>query len=274
MCAQTCLDLWESLKLESIFWSLYQVKCSLDYMKSRRRGDEILFWPWKFLNGTLLFVLLLFLILGPLWIFSSANPAVLSNNVLSLSAALSIHGPARLYNTFQSDTIVDMRALTDAEYQRLVTSRFVSSISSRDSLQRLTLAPDSDLVWAISPPLYSNLLALCRTGSSSGGSGNSGGGSSGNSGSSSSSGSGGSVRVSFDLSLTRPGPPSRPVIAYSQAAVLTRAQTAQLVAILEGNSTAALELSALFPAFLRLPGTGTTNPHENDSLYSAQAQTV
>lgn len=79
----------ETFKLEDIYANLYNIKGQLIWKREHRRGepfDRIT----KFTNGTLLFIALLFVILVPLLLFSSANPVNVQNNVSSGTLTVSL----------------------------------------------------------------------------------------------------------------------------------------------------------------------------------------
>lgn len=73
-------SLYETMKLEDIYASLYMIKGDLIYRREHKRGEP----QWtstKFFNGTLLFLALMLIICGPLLIFSTANPVSTTNLV-------------------------------------------------------------------------------------------------------------------------------------------------------------------------------------------------
>ena len=86
---QTSLDLFRTLKLEDIYFGLCSVRDDMNarrkYVRGRRQPklDKLLF-------GALMVVLLLVILLGPLWLFSSASILSQPNPVVSASAALGV----------------------------------------------------------------------------------------------------------------------------------------------------------------------------------------
>ena len=86
---QTSLDLFRTLKLEDIYFGLCSVR---DDMNARRRYARGRRQPKldKLLFGALMVVLLLVILLGPLWLFSSASILSQPNPVVSASAALGV----------------------------------------------------------------------------------------------------------------------------------------------------------------------------------------
>jgi hypothetical protein len=237
MTITTALDLWETLKLESIFWALYQVKCNLVYMRKRKRGEVLSFWPWKFLNSTLLFLAILLLILGPLWLFSSANPATVSNNVDQISVQVLVHGPSREYPLFATNSLSkNDSAITEAMYQQLLDDRYLSNISPRYTVQHFVVSANADFYWSLTPPRLSELINLTSSATP--------------------------VTVSLQLTFTRALPADQPSISYQLTSTLAADAQLQLATMLRQQTTASIVLTDLFPAFLRLPATGSViNPN-------------
>ncbi|CEO98808.1 hypothetical protein PBRA_006923 [Plasmodiophora brassicae] len=149
MTTDTSLDLFETFKLEDIYANLYNIKGQLIWKREHRRGepfDRIT----KFTNGTLLFIALLFVILVPLLLFSSANPVNVQNNVssgtLTVSLAVANIGTFPLMQTSE----LKLSGIQHSDLQRLpdVNPAYV---------QTVTVGTTSDSTWTISPPKKSLL---------------------------------------------------------------------------------------------------------------------
>ena len=112
----TTLEFYEWLKVEDISSSVFAVKCGLMAQEAagRKRGES---QPPKVKLGTgaVLFTFLIFLLWVPLFIFSSANPAVSANPVETIDVSLRLDDYAPLYTAtlsiYGDDLAVAQRVL-------------------------------------------------------------------------------------------------------------------------------------------------------------------
>ncbi|MES1908120.1 MAG: hypothetical protein MHM6MM_001113 [Cercozoa sp. M6MM] len=160
----TTLDLWETFKLEDVFASIYSVKCGLqgqnpvDDELPRKRG-QIQTQVTKYTNGVLVFAALMTLLLGPLLLFSTANPAQHVNPVRS----------ARL----QVD-IIDLKQSSQVELLRISSATLIREATTAESsllgryhslsgdkpasIQRTQLVQSDESLWTVAPPARAALL--------------------------------------------------------------------------------------------------------------------
>eukprot|EP00479_Gromia_sphaerica_P013417 TRINITY_DN746_c0_g1_i3.p1 TRINITY_DN746_c0_g1~~TRINITY_DN746_c0_g1_i3.p1 ORF type:complete len:164 (-),score=13.06 TRINITY_DN746_c0_g1_i3:310-801(-) len=154
MCTPTTLDLWETLKLEDIFASMYIVKCDLIYKTDRQRG-ELQPATTKFSNGTLLFTILMIIILGPLLLFSTAAPGNSNNNVLSATISIALDGNTNIGQTNILD-ITATRNISQAGgtvFQDLSEKGLLQD-DPKDTIQVIEMVPYADTVFLISQPSF------------------------------------------------------------------------------------------------------------------------
>jgi len=85
----TALDLWKWIKFESVYDRLYETHCNMKREFKRKIGDRISVFN-KISLGGCGFIILLFLILGPLILFSNLNPTNSINNVTEASLELNL----------------------------------------------------------------------------------------------------------------------------------------------------------------------------------------
>lgn len=156
MCSVSSLDVWDTLKLEEIYGTLYTVQCDIIYRRWHERGTSRPLIE-KFCSGLLLFILLLVIIFGPLLLFSTANPVSQTNPVVSAEVSLSLTSQEGEYPLVDITSYVLQQPSFDY-YIQLQNEDLIQSSDRYDSLQSVQMAPYSDRVWAISPPSLTQLM--------------------------------------------------------------------------------------------------------------------
>ena len=79
---RTSLDLFQWMKIEDAYANLFETRCEMEYRKKRKFGEDRT-WYEKLTWGYFLFFFLLFILVLPMILFSSFNPSLMGNNVLS-----------------------------------------------------------------------------------------------------------------------------------------------------------------------------------------------
>ena len=229
MAVKTSLDLWQILRLEDIYWTLYQIRCNLLFYRSRKRGEMQPFWCGKILKGCLIFLAVMAIILLPLFLFSTANPGASNNNVTSTSVSLILQGPVGKNILFAASNS-EVVPLSSQTFNYIINNRYVDGKTPRDTCQNITMQPFSDTKWEASPPATVALVNSLKSGSE--------------------------FSFSFSYQFNRPGPSGFTTLSGSISQVLSASQLAELVNIFNGNGSS-MELKGIFPHFIRLPPTGT-----------------
>jgi hypothetical protein len=139
ICIKTSLDLWETLKLEDIFSQLYYVKVTIQWRLFHKRGEPQPAYM-KFLNGVLLFALLLVIVITPLLLFSSLNPASNLNKVESVQ--MSFYLQNLQFHLFDIRAVQSSETLSAKSVDEVVSASLVDP--SKQTIQRLVLSPFPD----------------------------------------------------------------------------------------------------------------------------------
>eukprot|EP00466_Bigelowiella_natans_P011806 jgi/Bigna1/141396/aug1.62_g16104 len=232
-CNTTSLDVWESFTLDDIYASMYIVQCDIIYRKSRRRGEPQPLYR-KLTSGSFPFLALVLVLFGPLYLFSSANPAQQSNNVLTATLAVKINGPLGSYSLFSIPSVSSIRDVTETEFAAMKAQQVVQSDDKPTSVQRIEVNPFSDDLFGISPPALRQLISTLND------------------------------TERFPLmtmetvfAFTRPGPSTLKTIVGSHKLPLKDRHRAEIASLLKPHSgKRKLHLPRLIPVFLRLPATG------------------
>lgn len=156
-CTPTTLSLYNWLKMEDIRASIYVQECKLRMQMGRELGDRVPRYL-KFLQGALLFGLLLLVLWLPLLVFSSGAPTYQTPEVLDTQLNISITQvgsfPAggsgvqwRRFPLFQGGDRRSMQAWSG-------DSPLPHGLSGygEDQVQLMCVAQDSDTFWPLSPP--------------------------------------------------------------------------------------------------------------------------
>ena len=99
ICSETSLDVFMWLQMDDLYATLAIVKFNMSYRDRDREtlsGKKRQPFLWKFVFGWLIFVLLLFFLLGPIFFFSQINPVTAPNPVLQSSVTVSLSAQAKM----------------------------------------------------------------------------------------------------------------------------------------------------------------------------------
>jgi hypothetical protein len=175
VCTPTSLDLGQWMKVEAIHTQLFLVQSN---MVGRQRGRDEWFGRktqspcYKFWCGTVIFVLLLLVIVGPALFFSTLNPTLTTNPVTGVALSLELRGQTTgtfpLYSTTHYESIANANNATEGGgyFSQLQLNATVSGqptpiLDSWEPLtQQMILYPFPLYTWTMAPPALANLLSL------------------------------------------------------------------------------------------------------------------
>jgi len=154
----TALNVFQWLKFEDIYGTLFVSKITSDLLFVRRLGEKINKIS-KFTVGFCGIVALLLLILGPLLLFSTYNPFGTDNFVTAASISLGFQVNQNYFPIFQNSHVSYIKPLTSDEYTNAgFSSQSVLRDVDQSRIQNVTMAPYSDTTWSIALPSYQSLL--------------------------------------------------------------------------------------------------------------------
>ena len=163
----TSLSLFEWLKLEDIYVGLVSVRAAMAFKRMYPLGAKRGLGS-KLGTGALFVALVLLLILGPMFVFSSANPISEPNLVKSASLRLTLRTPTGLFplgtiSRFNNDLDRPLSASSpvlaaDCTAKQLQAKEnddcgyaYLLPLEANVDYQQLVFAEASDLLWAITP---------------------------------------------------------------------------------------------------------------------------
>ncbi|XP_039810070.1 piezo-type mechanosensitive ion channel homolog isoform X2 [Panicum virgatum] len=156
-CTTTSLTMYDWLKLEDIYASLFLVKCDAILNRANHRQGEKQSKMTKFCSGICLFFVLICVIWAPMLIYSSGNPTNIANPIIDVSIQIDIKalgGRLTLFKTTACEKIPwkYLKAYDDVDPLGYLGSYNV------DDIQLICCQPDASTMWLIPPPVQSRFI--------------------------------------------------------------------------------------------------------------------
>ena len=171
MCTPTTLLFYQWLQVEDVFSSVFLVKCRLlsEAATERSRG-EARPAAVKLSTGCVLLVFMVIILWLPLFIFSSANPALAANPVERVSVSIQLDALAPLYEAMVSTETGDLAVVREVQplvggatnFTRTVeaSSGLLSeSLFRKDAVQVASLPVISQRAWPVPRALAAQAAA-------------------------------------------------------------------------------------------------------------------
>ena len=227
------------LQMEDIYANVYQLKCWRDiernYPTPRGMKKKALI---KYGVGGLLLVIIIFIIWFPLVIFSFANTVFKVNPPTACTVTLSINGFQPMFK--MTSQVEDIEALSSGEYKTLKDTfngnqngiAFLSSYDPED-ITEIKLNGQSTSVWGISPPSKGELVKQLSMDNT-------------------------SARMEFYATFlrTQTSAEAGETLTFQTTRELDKSEQHTLAKLLLSNDSLSLNISRLFPRFLKLPNKG------------------
>ncbi|CAL4963575.1 unnamed protein product [Urochloa decumbens] len=156
-CTTTSLTMYDWLKLEDIYASLFLVKCDAILNRANHRQGEKQTKMTKFCSGICLFFVLICVIWAPMLIYSSGNPTNIANPIIDVSIKIDIKalgGRLTLFKTTACEKIPwkYLKAYGDVDPLGYLGAYNV------DDIQLICCQPDASTMWLIPPPVQSRFI--------------------------------------------------------------------------------------------------------------------
>ncbi|MCO5611380.1 hypothetical protein L7F22_065633 [Adiantum nelumboides] len=156
-CSTTSLTMYDWLKLEDIYASLYIVKCDAKLSREKHRlGEKRGVWP-KFFSGICTFLVLIFIIWAPMLIYSSGNPTNFANPVLDAHVQIDLNtrsGKFTLYHT----SLCSISSMEDLVESGVSSDSRLEDYDLED-VQLICCESDADNLWLVPPPTLRTLFS-------------------------------------------------------------------------------------------------------------------
>jgi PAS domain S-box-containing protein len=158
MCIDTALDIKDTFVFEDIYSKIFLRKCDLDEDQEGYRGEKKSMKE-KVIKGTLFTIGCLLLLLGPLIIYSDANPSTTSNLVTSGQIQLQMTSSSGTFLIFSCTSLANLRELPSGTYSSMTSSGYISSDKSNSDCQEIVFNTFSDQQWIITSPGFESFLS-------------------------------------------------------------------------------------------------------------------
>ena len=161
----TCLDLFQWNKFESVYDILYTTNCAMNGVNSKLVGQQIGKVLKVGMGGVLSFGLI-FVLVGPLMLFSSLNPTNKLNNLTSadLKLELSFTYSTKLqknYTIFQNSKPESIESISNEDIYRFNYSNSSDTKNfPREQIQTVKFFEENDRNWDLARPHINNLIEL------------------------------------------------------------------------------------------------------------------
>eukprot|EP01018_Ginkgo_biloba_P028454 Gb_34724 [translate_table: standard] len=229
-CTTTSLTMYDWLKLEDIYASLYLVKCDTNLSRAKHQLGQRQSKSTKFYNGICLFLFLICVIWAPMWMYSSGNPTNIANPVKDVSIQIDIKtagGRLALYKNTLCECLLWEDLL--AAGCNLDPQGYLKTYDVKD-IQVICCQADSNTLWLVPPSTVKSFMKFINE----------------------------ETDIIFSWEFTRDRPKGKEVVKYSPA---DPAHSLGLLDVLNGTSDSVAMLD-LYPRYFRVTGSGEVHQLE------------
>lgn len=152
---KTALDLFQWIKFEIIFSTLFLAKCKWISKQKHQVGAPIALLM-KIIQGGIAIIGLILIIFGPLLIFSTLNPFLTVNPVTGTSVTVGLQIENNYYNIFSASHVSSIVNATDATFASFGSQSVLTGVD-KSTVQVVTMALSSDTNWDIAAPSRDDL---------------------------------------------------------------------------------------------------------------------
>ncbi|KAL5712711.1 hypothetical protein ACHQM5_014855 [Ranunculus cassubicifolius] len=224
-CTVTSLTMYDWLKLEDIYSSLYLVKCDADLNRANHQHGQKQTNTTKCCNGICLFFILICVIWAPMLMYSSGNPTNIANPIKDANVQIDIKtagGRLTLYQT----TLCQIISLIDLRINgaNLDPQGYLDAYKIYDT-QLICCQSDASVLWTVPPSIQSRFAKSIDA----------------------------DTHIVFSWVLTRDRPKDKQVVKYE--IVANPPNPSEVQAVLNG-STNAFTIYEFYPRYFRVTGSG------------------
>ncbi|XAR58511.1 hypothetical protein NMG60_11013938 [Bertholletia excelsa] len=235
-CTTTSLTMYDWLKLEDIYASLYLVKCDAILNRATHKQGEKQTKMTKFCNGICLFFILICIIWAPMLMYSSGNPTNIANPIKDASVQLDIKTTGGKLTLFQTSLCerIPWEDLSTATY--LDPQGYMDTYPKND-IQLICCQPDASTLWLVPDVVLSRYILSINKGS---------------------------MDILFTWMLSRDRPKGKELVKYENTVKIPDAS--YIEAVLNG-STDSFRINNTYPIYFRVTGSGEVRPFEQQDNY-------
>ncbi|GMN48728.1 hypothetical protein TIFTF001_017898 [Ficus carica] len=239
-CTTTSLTMYDWLKLEDIYASLYLVKCDAVLNRAQHKQGEKQTKMTKCCNGICLFFILICVIWAPMLMYSSGNPTNIANPIKDASVQVDIKtmiGKLTLYQT----TLCKKLSWEDLPSEVNLDSNGGLDTYNKNDVQLICCQPDSNTLWLIPDPVQTRFIQALDQDSK--------------------------MDITFTWVLYRDRPKGKEVVTYPwSVAPSGLPKQADVQKVLNGSMTN-FKIKNVYPRYFRVTGSGDIRQLELEDTY-------
>lgn len=156
-CTTTSLTMYDWLKLEDIYASLFLVKCDTILNRANHQHGEKQTKMTKFCGGICLFFVLICVIWAPMLIYSSGNPTNIANPIIDVSVKIDIKALGGRLTFFQTTACEKIPWKYLKAYNDVDPLDYLGAYNVED-IQLICCQPDASTMWLVPPPVQSRFV--------------------------------------------------------------------------------------------------------------------
>ncbi|XP_044976085.1 piezo-type mechanosensitive ion channel homolog isoform X2 [Hordeum vulgare subsp. vulgare] len=156
-CTTTSLTMYDWLKLEDIYASLFLVKCDTILNRANHQHGEKQTKMTKFCGGVCLFFVLICVIWAPMLIYSSGNPTNIANPIIDVSVKIDIKALGGRLTFFQTTACEKIPWKYLKAYNDVDPLDYLGAYNVED-IQLICCQPDASTMWLVPPPVQSRFV--------------------------------------------------------------------------------------------------------------------
>ncbi|KAF3794554.1 Piezo-type mechanosensitive ion channel-like protein [Nymphaea thermarum] len=241
-CTSTSLTMYDWLKLEDIYASLYLVKCDADLNRARHQQGQKQTKMTKFCSGICLFFILICVIWAPMLVrgsscccqmYSSGNPTNIANPVKDASVQVDIKTTAGRLTLYQT-TLCEMLPWEELQASgfELDCQGYLETYNVND-VQLICCQADASSVWSLPHPVQLKFMDSLDD-----------------------------MHIFFSWVLTRDRPRGKEVVQYRNP-VEHPPDPLKLKKLLNGTAKS-VRINNVYPRYFRVTGSGEVRLFEED----------
>ncbi|KAM3704955.1 hypothetical protein ACB098_03G044800 [Castanea mollissima] len=226
-CTTTSLTMYDWLKLEDIYASLFLVKCDVDLNRAGRQQGQKQTKMTKFCNGICLFFILMCVIWAPMLMYSSGNPTNIANPIKDASVHIDIETVSGRLKLFET-TLCEKISWDELDAHKNLDPQGHLSEYNENDIQLICCQADASTLWDVPPVVQARFVKSLRL----------------------------SMDIVFSWQFTRERPKGKEVVKYGltiQDQDLPR--SSEVMKVLNG-STNSFTIYNVYPRYFRVTGSG------------------
>ncbi|CAM6103082.1 unnamed protein product [Calypogeia fissa] len=243
-CATTALTMYDWLKLEDIYASLFLVQCDIKIVREKHRLGQKQPVFKKFYSGILLFFTLIGVIWAPMLIYSSGNPTNIVNKINDVRTRVELKTVGGTFNLYETG-LCRVPFLGDLwEEGRSTESLDMGILFSSDPIdvQVICCEEDAESQWMVPPPTVRTLYEYIDDDFT--------------------------FQIEWEFHRTRPKGSQIAYYIPEKPPEMNVTEVAQQFRQVLNGTLSSVTVPSMYPRYLSVPGSGDVRPLDNTDSVS------